>query len=60
MSVMKMMFMCIHIFITYEPLHDNTKKMTCVPSEDSDQPGLPSSLISLHCPHEEILGPYRG
>ena len=25
----------------------------CAPSEDSDQPGHPPSLISLHCPHEE-------
>ena len=24
----------------YEPPHDKTDKMTCVPSEDSDQPGL--------------------
>ena len=29
-----------------------------VPSEDSDQPGHPPSLISLRCPHEESLGPY--
>ena len=28
---------------------DKTNKMTCVPSEDSDQPGHPPSLISLHC-----------
>ena len=28
----------------------------CV-SEDSDQPGHPSSLISLHCSTEESLGP---
>ena len=29
----------------------------CAPSEDSDQPGHPPSLISLRCPHEENLGP---
>ena len=29
----------------------------CAPSEDSDQPGHPPSLISLHCPHEESLCP---
>ena len=29
-----------------------------MPSEDSDQPGHPPSLISLRCPHEESLGPY--
>ena len=33
--------------------HNKTNKMTCAPSEDSDQP----DLISLHCPHEETLGP---
>ena len=31
--------------------------MTSAPSEDSDQPGRPPSLISLRCPHEETLGP---
>ena len=29
----------------------------CAPSEDSDQPGHPPSLISLRCPHEESSGP---
>ena len=29
----------------------------CAPSEDSDQPGHPPSLISLRCPHEVSLGP---
>ena len=42
---------------TIEPSHDKTNKMTCAPSEDSDQPGYPPSLISLCCPHEETLGP---
>ena len=33
--------------------------MTCVPSEDSDQPGHPPSLIkNLHCPHEDTFGPW--
>ena len=27
--------------------------MTCAPSEDSDRPGHPPSLISLCCPHGE-------
>ena len=31
--------------------------MACAPCEDSDQPGHPSSLISLRCPHEKSLGP---
>ena len=33
----------------YEPAHDKTNKMACAPSEDSDQPGHPPSLISLRC-----------
>ena len=40
-----------------EPPHDKTNKMACAPSEDSDQPGHPPSLISLRCPHEGTLGP---
>ena len=35
--------------ITYEPVHDKTYKMIGAPSDDSDQPGHPLSLISLHC-----------
>ena len=30
-----------------EPHRDKTKKMACVPSEDSDQPGHPTSLIRV-------------
>ena len=37
--------------MTVEPPHDKTNKMTCVPSEDSDQPG--QSDQSRRCPHEE-------
>ena len=54
--------MC-HVFLSmwlstiFEPHHDKTNKMECAPSEDSDQPGHPPSLMSLHCPHEESLGP---
>ena len=46
-------------FIIIEPSHDETNKMICVPSEDSDQPGHPSAQSdqSLHCPLEERLGP---
>ena len=33
--------------ITYEPPHDKTNKMACAPSEDSDQPGHPPSLIRV-------------
>ena len=31
----------------FEPTHDKTIKMTFVPSEDSDQPGRPPSLIRV-------------
>ena len=30
-----------------EPHHDKTKKVACAPSEDSDQPGHPPSLIRV-------------
>ena len=40
----------------FEPPHD--KKMTCVPSEDSDQPGHPPSLIRVFAVHSMgSLGP---
>ena len=32
---------------TFEPPHDKTNKMTFAPSEDSDQPGHPSSVIRV-------------
>ena len=32
---------------TFEPAQDKTNKMTCAPSEDSDQPGHPASLIRV-------------
>ena len=31
----------------FEPHRDKTNKMACAPSEDSDQPGHPPSLIRL-------------
>ena len=34
-------------FSVYEPPHDKTNKMACAPSEDSDQPGHPPSLIRV-------------
>ena len=37
--------------ITFEPAHDRTNKMTCAPSEDSDQPGHPPSLIRVFAVH---------
>ena len=48
----------VYIEVSIEPLHDKTNKMTCAPSEDSDQPGhLPSLIRAFACPHEETLGP---
>ena len=35
-----------HIAI-YEPPYDKTNKMACAPSEDSDEPGHPPSLIKV-------------
>ena len=34
-------------FKTYESPHDKTNKLACAPSEDSDQPGHPPSLIRV-------------
>ena len=31
----------------FEPPHNKTNKMACAPSEDSDQPGHPPSLIRV-------------
>ena len=36
---------------TFQPPHDKTNKMVCVPSEDSDQPGHPPSLIRYFAVH---------
>ena len=39
---------CLKQMITkFEPPHDKTNKMACAPSEDSDQPGHPPSLIRV-------------
>ena len=39
----------------FGPLHDKTNTMTCAPSEDSDQPGHPPSLLlrSRHANSED-------
>ena len=39
----------MHIYFktASEPPHDKTNKMACVPSDDSDQPGHPPSLIRV-------------
>ena len=49
-----------NISITIEPSHDKTNKVACAPSEDSDQPGHPSSLMrvfawvfAIHWAHSE-------
>ena len=36
---------------TTEPQNDKTNKMACAPSEDSDQPGHPPSLIRVFAVH---------
>ena len=36
-----------YLCITFEPPRDKTNKITCAPSEDSDQPGHPPSLIRV-------------
>ena len=44
----------IHVSVSCllnEPPHVKTSKMTCVPSEDSDQPGHPQSLIRVFAVH---------
>ena len=33
--------------IRFEPPRDKTSKVACAPSEDSDQPGHPPSLIRV-------------
>ena len=43
--------------VIFESEQDKTNRMTCVPSEDSNQFGRAPSLISLRCPHEGGLGP---
>ena len=40
---------------TFEPPRDKTNKMICAPSEDSDQPGHPPSLISLRMKKAWVL-----
>ena len=35
----------------FEPSHEKINKMTCVPSEDSDQPGHPPSLSRVFAVH---------
>ena len=36
---------------TYESAHDKIYEMACAPSEDSDQPGHPPSLIRVFAVH---------
>ena len=47
------LYFCMARFYMSRRRYDQTNKMTSAPSEDSDQPGQPPSLI----PHEETLGP---
>ena len=41
------MFSKCFLSMLNEPPHDKTNKMACAPSEDSDQPGHPPSLIRI-------------
>ena len=41
--------LCRETECIFEPQHDKTNNVACAPSEDSDQPGLPPSLIILRC-----------
>ena len=40
---------------TFEPSQDKTNKMTCAPSEASDQPGHPPSLIGVFTVHSTVV-----
>ena len=44
--VRKMIHEVYYLHVVELP-HDKTNKMACVPSEDSDQPGHPTSLIRV-------------
>ena len=39
----------------FEPYHDKTNKMACVPSQDSAQPGHPPRLIGVYAGRTVIL-----
>ena len=43
----KALFFHNKIVFIFQPAHDKTSKMACAPSEDSDQPGHPPSLIRV-------------
>ena len=47
MSARKLRIITVRLELLYEPSHEKTNNMTCAPSEDSDQPGHPRSLIRV-------------
>ena len=47
----------LKVCLIFELADDKSNKITCAPSQDSDQPGNLPSDQSLCCPHEEGLGP---
>ena len=63
LKAFRIKYICVHMFkITalisidrdgspFEPHRDKTNKMACAPSEDSDQPGHPPSLIRVFAVH---------
>ena len=51
-NTLKVLKICGRLDVSIiEPPHDKTDKMACVPSEDSDQPGHPPSLIRVFAVH---------
>ena len=42
-----MLLVHLFVYLAFEPPHDKINKVACAPSEDSDQPGHPPSLIRV-------------
>ena len=45
----------VQMYRLFEPPHDKTNKMACVPSEDSDQPGHPLRTQAFFMRPEKTL-----
>ena len=41
------------LYTSFDPQHDKTNKMTCAPSEDSDQPGHLRGSLASHSLHNK-------
>ena len=46
-TVNRLKKLLVTVVSALEPPHDKTNEMACAPSEDSDQPGYPPSLIRV-------------